>query len=178
MGRPQQSSNDAASAPSSSTPQPTTNETSSAVQSSNGTQVSDLPPAAIDLATKLFDYARQGATAELTQYVSAGIPPNLTNQKGDTLLMLAAYHGHADVVRMLLAKGADPDVLNDRGQSPIAGAVFKGHDEVVKALVEGVEVDGTVRKADVYHGQPNAVDSARMFKKEEYLRWMGVQDEA
>ena len=143
------------------------------------TSVSQLPPAALDLATKLFDYARQGHTSELSTYVNAGIPPNMTNHAGDTLLMLAAYHGHADTVRMLLARGADPDALNDRGQSPVAGAVFKGHDEVVRLLVEGVEMGADGRRskrADVYAGQPNAVDSARMFKKEEYLRVFGAED--
>lgn len=97
---------------------------------------------------------------------SSGIPPNLTNHKGDTLLMLAAYHGHAETTKMLLDKGADPNVLNDRGQSPIAGAVFKGSDDVVRLLFE--------RKADVYVGQPNAVDSAHMFRKEDYLTLFGV----
>lgn len=88
--------------------------------------------------------------------------------------MLAAYHGHVDTVQMLLGKGADANVLNDRGQSPIAGAVFKGHDEVVRVLVEGVEgVEGS--RADIWAGQPNAVDSARMFKKDDYLRLFGVE---
>ena len=101
--------------------------------------------------------------------VCSGIPPNLTNHKGDTLLMLAAYHGYAETTRMLLDKGADPNVLNDRGQSPIAGAVFKGSDEVVKLLFE--------RRADVYAGQPNAVDSAHMFRKEDYLTLFGVEQQ-
>lgn len=120
-----------------------------------------LPPEALELASKLFDMARAGQTSTLSQYLSAGIPANLTNGKGDTILMLAAYHGHAETVKMLLDKGADPDVLNDRGQSPLAGAVFKSHDEVVKTLFE--------RGARVDLGQPNALDSARMFRKEQYL---------
>ncbi|KAF2153219.1 ankyrin [Myriangium duriaei CBS 260.36] len=135
--------------------------------------VSDLPPAALDLAGKLFDLARDGSTAPLTQYLEAGIPPNLTNHKGDTLLMLASYHGHADTARMLLGKGADPDVLNDRGQSIIAGAVFKDHEEVVKILYEGVNG----RKADISLGQPNAIDSAKMFKQEKYLNLFGVEND-
>lgn len=134
-------------------------------------KASELPPAALELATKLFDMARQGRTAELSQYLGAGIPPNMTNHKGDTLLMLAAYHGWADTVQMLLEKGADPNSLNDRGQSPLAGAVFKGSDDVVKVLFE----EG---KADIRHGQPNAVDSAIMFKKQDYLTLFGAQDEA
>ncbi|KAI4736265.1 ankyrin [Aureobasidium sp. EXF-12298] len=150
MGLSQQPAQPANDAPSSSVP----------------THAGDLPPAALELAGKLFDFARQGKTDELAQYVSAGIPPNLTNHKGDTLLMLAAYHGHAETTKMLLDKGADPNVLNDRGQSPIAGAVFKGSDDVVRLLFE--------RKADVYAGQPNAVDSAHMFRKEDYLTLFGV----
>ena len=127
---------------------------------------SSLPPEALDLAGKLFDFARAGSTPELQQYLTAGIPSNLTNSKGDTLLMLAAYHGHAETVKMLLDKGADANTLNDRGQSPLAGAVFKGWDEVVKVLFEG--------GGKIDAGQPNAVDSARMFKKEQYLEMFGA----
>ncbi|KAK3050989.1 hypothetical protein LTR09_007738 [Extremus antarcticus] len=132
------------------------------------TSAADLPPEALALATKLFDFAREGQNAELQQYISAGIPVNLTNHKGDTLLMLAAYHGHLETTRMLLDLGADPNVLNERGQSPIAGAVFKGSAEVVRALMEN--------GADLYGGHPNAVDSARMFKREEMLRMFGIEE--
>lgn len=126
---------------------------------------SSLPPAAIDLATKLFELARAGTTPLLSSYLSAGIPPNLTNGTGDTLLMLAAYHGHTETVRMLLAAGADPNVTNARGQSPIAGAVFKGHDEVVRVLYgAGADKDG---------GRPTAVEAARIFRREEMLALFG-----
>ncbi|RKU45713.1 hypothetical protein DL546_007532 [Coniochaeta pulveracea] len=126
----------------------------------------ELPPAALELAHKLFDMARSGDTETLGAYIQAGIPPNLTNQTGDTLLMLAAYHGHADTTRALLQVGADPNRLNDRGQSILAGSVFKGSDEVVKVLVEG--------GADIWAGTPNAVASARMFGKEDYLEIFGL----
>jgi ankyrin repeat protein len=46
--------------------------------------------------------------------------------------MLAAYHGRAPLVKLLLEHGANPNSLNDRGQSPLAGAVFKGEPEVVE----------------------------------------------
>ena len=49
--------------------------------------------------------------------------------------MLAAYHGHAELVKLLIQHGADPNRLNDRGQSPLAGAVFKKEDEVIEASV-------------------------------------------
>ena len=46
--------------------------------------------------------------------------------------MLAAYHGHAPLVQLLMQHGANPNTLNDRGQSPLAGAVFKNEAEVVE----------------------------------------------
>lgn len=46
--------------------------------------------------------------------------------------MLAAYYGHAEVVKFLIQNGADPNRLNDKKQSPIAGAVFKRLDDVVE----------------------------------------------
>lgn len=126
-----------------------------------------LPPEALDLASKLFDYARTGDNASLTQYLSAGIPPNLTNHEGNTLLMLASYSGQPETVKLLLEKKADTNVLNGRGQSPIAGAVFKGYDDIVQLLVEA--------GADIRLGQPSAVDAARMFRRTEAMRIMGIQ---
>jgi ankyrin repeat protein len=46
--------------------------------------------------------------------------------------MLAAYHGHAPLVKLLINHGANPNSLNDRGQSPLAGAVFKGEAQVIE----------------------------------------------
>lgn len=164
MGLPQQP-DQAKQAP----PDETTATTPTAPPASDRPSASSLPPEALDLATKLFDFAREGKTAELDRYLSAGVPVNLTNHKGDTLLMLASYHGHVETVRLLLRKGADTEVLNERGQSPIAGAVFKGSDDVVRALLEA--------GASTEAGQPNAVDCARMFKREEVLEMFGVREE-
>ncbi|QDS73573.1 hypothetical protein FKW77_001217 [Venturia effusa] len=129
---------------------------------------STLPPEALELAAKLFDFARAGDVPSLSQYLAAGIPTNLTNHEGNTLLMLAAYNGHKGAVELLLSKNADTNVLNARGQSPIAGAVFKGYDEIVKLLVKG--------GADIRLGQPNAVDCARMFKRNDALKIMGMEE--
>ena len=118
-------------------------------------------PEVLELAQRIFDLARSGDTNTVVAYVDAGVPANLTNDKGDSLIMLASYHGHPDTVRALLDRQADPDKLNDRGQSPIAGAVFKGEDEVVRALLDG--------GADPEAGQPSAVETARMFEKHQLL---------
>ncbi|CAL9631406.1 hypothetical protein SUDANB145_06088 [Streptomyces sp. enrichment culture] len=124
-------------------------------------------PEVVELATKIFDLARQGQTEPLAAYVDAGVPADLTNDRGDSLVMLAAYHGHAGTVRALLERGAEADRVNDRGQTPLAGAAFKGETEVVKALLEA--------GADPAAGTPSAVDTARMFDREELLELFGTR---
>jgi hypothetical protein len=46
------------------------------------------------LAHWLFDRARAGEAERLGAYVDAGTPVDLTDAAGNTLVMLAAYHGH------------------------------------------------------------------------------------
>ncbi|GGP53952.1 MULTISPECIES: ankyrin repeat domain-containing protein [Streptomyces] len=130
--------------------------------------MSETPdPEVVELATKVFDLARTGDTEALTAYVEAGVPANLTNDRGDTLLMLAAYHGHAAAVAALVARDADPDRANDRGQTPLAGAVFKGEDAVIDALLAA--------GADPAAGTPSALDTARMFGKSDLLERFGAR---
>ncbi|MFG3286632.1 ankyrin repeat domain-containing protein [Streptomyces sp. NPDC048111] len=126
----------------------------------------ELDPEVVELAAKIFELARHGDAEALATYVDAGVPANLTNDRGDSLVMLAAYHGHAEAVTALLARGAEADRANDRGQTPLAGAVFKGEDAVVKALLAG--------GADPSAGTPSAVDTARMFGKTDLLTLFGA----
>jgi ankyrin repeat protein len=121
----------------------------------------EFSPEMLALWAKVFGFARAGRTAELAAYVDAGVPANLTNDNGDTLVMLAAYHGHAETVAALIERGADPNRENDRGQSPLAGAVFKNEPDVVEALLKG--------GADPRAGQPSALDTAKMFGNTDLL---------
>src|SRR6266704_485022 len=89
-------------------------------------------PEVLQLAEKVFNLARQGDTATLAAYVDAGVPANLCNDKGDTLVMLAAYHGHPQTVAALLECGADPAAGTP---SAVETARMFGNDDLV-ALFE------------------------------------------
>lgn len=116
----------------------------------------------IEFAGRMFAAAREGDHEVLLPEIDAGLPVSLTNHKGDSLLILAAYHGHADLVAELLQRGADPDLANDNGHTPLAGATFKGFEDVASVLLDS--------GADPQAGTPNSIDMARMFGRDELLR--------
>ncbi|MGC9665770.1 ankyrin repeat domain-containing protein [Planosporangium sp. 12N6] len=109
----------------------------------------------------MFNLARSGHTEELAAQVDAGLPVNLTNDKGDTLLILAAYHAHPDTVAALVARGADVTRANDRGQTALAAGVFRQSREIVTTLLAA--------GADPAGGNPSALETATFFDLPEML---------
>ena len=107
------------------------------------------------------DLARQGTTDELLEFIAHGLPIDATDGDGNTLLMLAAYHGRPETVDALIERGADVDLRNDRDQSPVAGALFKGEDAVVRSLAAA--------GADLDAGTPTARAAAQMFGRAHLL---------
>ncbi len=92
-------------------------------------------------------------------------------------LALAAQHGHAEIVRLLLDAGEDPNRYNPKGNhghsTPLHQAALMAHEEVVRLLVErGARLD---IKDTIYHGTP--LDWAVHCGKDEiakYLRGHGA----
>lgn len=107
------------------------------------------------------DLARQGNTAELLEFIDRGLPIDVQDGEGNTLLMLAAYRGNLATVEALIDRGADVDLRNSRDQSPIAGALFKGEERIVVALRDA--------GADLDAGTPNARATAEMFGRSHLL---------
>lgn len=81
-------------------------------------------------------FARSNDSVELAKMLKAGLPVNLSDVKGQTLLMLASYNGNEETTKLLVGYGADVDRKNDRGQTPLGGVAFKGHLSIAKILIE------------------------------------------
>ena len=88
-----------------------------------------LPEAAADL-------ARNGDTAGLAAILKGGLAVDAQDTKGNTLLMLAGYHGKAETVAMLLKACATVDLRNAKGQTPLGGVAFKGYVEIATLLLD------------------------------------------
>jgi len=115
----------------------------------------------VAFAHRMFDLARDGATLALVGYVDAGLSVDLTNQAGDTLLILAAYHDRPETVRALLECGADHARVNDRGQTALVAAAFRQSNAIEELLAAG---------ADPALGSPSAIEVARFFELADVTR--------
>jgi ankyrin repeat protein len=121
----------------------------------------DLTPDELAFVQSAFDHARGGDLPALVEVLDAGVPVNLTNSAGDSLLILAAYHVHRDVVRELIGRGADHGRVNDKGQTALAAAVFRQDTEIVTELLDA--------GADPDLGPKSAVAIATFFDLPEML---------
>jgi len=116
----------------------------------------DLAPEELAFLQETFTLAREGQTASLVERVARGVPVNLTNDAGDTLLTLAAYYDQVATVHELLALGADHSRVNDRGQTALGAAVFRRSADGVRALLAA--------GADPDVGSPSAREVAVFFE--------------
>jgi ankyrin repeat protein len=88
-----------------------------------------LPEAAAEL-------ARKGDAVGLAAMIKDGLAVDAQDAKGNTLLMLAAYHGKAETVAMLLKARATVDLRNAKGQTPLGGVAFKGYVDIATLLLD------------------------------------------
>lgn len=116
---------------------------------------------------ELFVRARSGEIAPFLGSDSPETYVSLRDEKGYSLLMLAAYHGHEALSELLLKQGADPNFVDASGNSILMGVAFKGHLAVAKLLFAyGVNVNYKNPK-----GQ-SANDFAVMFGRKEMVSFL------
>jgi len=97
--------------------------------------------------------AKRGARIDLPAAAGLGLVddtvhllPSASSEARHRALSLAAQHGHAEVVRMLLITGEDPNRYNLAGNhahsTPLHQAVLGGYEAVIRVLIEyGARVD-------------------------------------
>ena len=95
-----------------------------------------------------FDLARQGRVGPLGEMIDAGVPIDVRNARGDTLLIVATYAEQPEVVADLLRRGADKDAVNVNGQTAVACAVFRRSEPLLRRLLDaGADQDAGAHTA-------------------------------
>lgn len=70
---------------------------------------------------------KRGDEPALSAALDAGLDPNLANENGWTLLMLAAVEGSVPLGRLLLNRGANPAVANKKNDTALTIANNRGY---------------------------------------------------
>ncbi|TOM09165.1 hypothetical protein CGH85_08540 [Vibrio parahaemolyticus] len=83
-----------------------------------------------------FDAARIGNNEVVETFVSQGFPIDQRNNESYTALMVAAYQGNKDTVRLLLDSGADACLQDKRGNTALMGALIKREISIAKDLYQ------------------------------------------
>lgn len=100
----------------------------------------------MDRITNFLVAADTGDTAKVTEGLNQGIEVNVTDEHGQTALMLAADQGHVDTVKLLLQHRASLDLQNKLGGTALMLASFNGHLEVVTELLKaGADVNAKAK---------------------------------
>ena len=106
--------------------------------------------------------ARLGnATALAYLFDHEDLDPNAVDERGFSLLMIAAYNDQLPATELILARGADPDLRDARGNTVLMGMAFKGHVGPARALLAA----GADARLESPQGQ-TALSMARQFGHE------------
>ncbi|KAL1022513.1 hypothetical protein UPYG_G00028690 [Umbra pygmaea] len=83
----------------------------------------------------LFDAAATGDLSQLLELLNA-IDVHTINSANETLLHIAAEHGHLSIIELLLDRGAQLDISDSEGRTPLHRAAHRGHKNVARALIK------------------------------------------
>ncbi|PMG43817.1 hypothetical protein BCU90_05665 [Vibrio lentus] len=83
-----------------------------------------------------FDATRIGNNEVIDAFVSQGFPVDQRNNQSYTALMVAAYQGNRETVRLLLDSGANACLQDKRGNTALMGALIKREISIAKDLYQ------------------------------------------
>jgi len=69
------------------------------------------------LGARLVQAASEGHDAAVRQLIATGAPVNVTNERGETALMIAARNGDLGMLQALLSRGADASARDNQGRT-------------------------------------------------------------
>jgi hypothetical protein len=99
-----------------------------------GTESARAASRPADRSATLRSAAETGDVRQLQGLLGAQVPVDAPDARGRTALMLAALHGQAESIDVLLAHGADPNAADANGTTPLQAALTADQTAIVAAL--------------------------------------------
>ena len=93
-----------------------------------------------------------GDLSQAEKWLDAGMSPDFMGSRTGSGLMIGAWEGKIDLMRLFISRGADINKLNANGESAIALAAWRGNLEAVKWLLErGARINAPKRQWSALH---------------------------
>ena len=93
----------------------------------------------------ILDAVQSGDIATLKKFLDEGVPVDLTDEEGWSLLHHAAALGQVEVISLLHEKGCHVDMLDNEGRTPLHYAATNGDIETIRLLIA---MDSNVNSVD------------------------------
>lgn len=94
-----------------------------------------------------FEWARQGRISAIAMFLDTGGDIDVKDVEGNSMLSLAACHGHFNLCYWLISKGAEVDSINIHGNTPLMIAACKRDVRTVELLI-GTGADPLMQNAE------------------------------
>ena len=93
-----------------------------------------------------------GNTWAVKQWLAEGLPPDYLADRIGSGLMIGAWTGNIEIMRLFLDRGANIHLTNRYDEQALQLAAWRGHADAVRLLLEhGAEVDRTGRQWGALH---------------------------
>jgi len=95
-----------------------------------------------------FSFARHGRIDELESLLKRGLPVDIRDESGNTILAIACQNGNKRVVKLALRYGADINAKNQRGNTPLHFCFKYGFADSLGAYLLSKGADISFRNSD------------------------------
>lgn len=93
-----------------------------------------------------------GDIGQATAWLDAGLPPDFMGSRTGSGLMIGAWEGNLDLMRLFISRGADINRMNGNGETAIVLAAWRGNLEAVKWLLDrGARINAPARQWSALH---------------------------
>lgn len=93
-----------------------------------------------------------GDLRQAEAWLDAGLPPDFMGSRTGSGLMIGAWEGNLDLMRLFVSRGADINRANGNGETALALAAWRGNLPVVKWLLErGARINAPRRQWSALH---------------------------
>lgn len=93
-----------------------------------------------------------GDLGQAAAWLDAGLPPDFMGSRIGSGLMIGAWEGNLELMRLFISRGADINRMNDNGETAIALAAWRGNLSAVKWLLDrGARINAPNRQWSALH---------------------------